>query len=84
VTVPDGLTKHQPFPQAIVTPTTKEESDREITPQNLVSEGWVTKEVYDQMAVKAQMLFAVGAQLLAEKSIIWLIPSTSLVCSTES
>ena len=70
VTVPDGLTKNQPFPQAIVTPTTKEESDREITPQNLVSEGWVTKEVYDQMAVKAQMLFAVGAQLLAEKSII--------------
>ena len=70
VTVPDGLTKNQPFPQAIVTPTTKEESDREITPENLVSEGWVTKELYDQMAVKAQMLFAVGAQLLAEKGII--------------
>ncbi|GAC1369507.1 MAG: hypothetical protein NVSMB30_07440 [Hymenobacter sp.] len=70
VTVPDGLTKHQPFPQAIVTPTTKEESDREITPENLVSEGWVTKELYDQMAVKAQMLFAVGSQLLAEKGII--------------
>ncbi|MBJ6108736.1 AIR carboxylase family protein [Hymenobacter sp. BT523] len=70
VTVPDGMTKHQPFPQAIVTPTTKEESDREITPDNLVSEGWVTKELYDQMAVKAQMLFAVGSQLLAEKGII--------------
>jgi len=70
VTVPDGLTKNQPFPQAIVTPTTKEESDREITPENLVSEGWVTKELYDQMAVKAQMLFAVGSQLLAEKGII--------------
>ncbi|MBD2767488.1 AIR carboxylase family protein [Hymenobacter sp. BT664] len=70
VTVTDGLTKNQPFPQAIVTPTTKEESDREITPENLVSEGWVTKELYDQMAVKAQMLFAVGAQLLAEKGII--------------
>ncbi|UOQ98986.1 AIR carboxylase family protein [Hymenobacter sp. 5317J-9] len=70
VTVPDGMTKHQPFPQAIVTPTTKEESDREITPDNLVSEGWVTKELYDQMAVKSQMLFAVGSQLLAEKGII--------------
>jgi len=70
VTVPDGLTKNQPFPQAIVTPTTKEESDREITPENLVSEGWVTKELYDQMAVKAQMLFAVGSRLLAEKGII--------------
>lgn len=70
VTVPDGLTKNQAFPQAIVTPTTKEESDREITPENLVSEGWVTKELYDQMAVKAQMLFAVGSRLLAEKGII--------------
>ncbi|GAB2850083.1 phosphoribosylaminoimidazolesuccinocarboxamide synthase [Hymenobacter ruber] len=70
VTVPDGLTKNQPFPQAIVTPTTKEESDREITPENLVSEGWVTKELYDQMAVKSLMLFAVGSKLLAEKGII--------------
>lgn len=70
VTVPDGLTKHQQFPEPIVTPTTKEESDREITPENLVSEGWVTKELYDQMAVKSQMLFAVGSRLLAEKGII--------------
>jgi phosphoribosylaminoimidazole-succinocarboxamide synthase len=70
VTVPDGMTKHESFPQAIVTPTTKEESDREITPENLVSEGWVTKELYDQMTVKSQMLFAVGSRLLAEKGII--------------
>ncbi|HEX8327948.1 MAG TPA: phosphoribosylaminoimidazolesuccinocarboxamide synthase [Hymenobacter sp.] len=70
VTVPDGMTKHESFPQAIVTPTTKEESDREITPENLVSEGWVTKELYEQMVVKSQMLFAVGSQLLAEKDII--------------
>ena len=70
VTVPDGLTKNQPFPQAIVTPTTKEESDREITPENLVSEGWVTQELYGQMAEKSRMLFAVGSQLLAEKGII--------------
>ncbi|MDB5270286.1 MAG: hypothetical protein JWP58_3326 [Hymenobacter sp.] len=70
VTVPEGLTKHQQFPAPIVTPTTKEESDREITPENLVSEGWVTKELYDQMAVKSLMLFAVGSKLLAEKGII--------------
>lgn len=70
VTVPDGLTKNQPFPQPIVTPTTKEESDREITPANLVSEGWVTQAWYDQMAEKALALFAVGAQLLADKGII--------------
>ncbi|MBC8083739.1 MAG: AIR carboxylase family protein [Hymenobacter sp.] len=70
VTVPDGLTKHQPFPEFILTPTTKEESDREITPANLVSEGWVSRELYDRMAEKALALFRVGSELLKEKGII--------------
>ena len=70
VTVPDGLTKHQQFPAPIVTPTTKEESDREITPDNLVSENWVSRELYDQMAQKALALFQVGSDLLREKGII--------------
>jgi fusion protein PurCD len=70
VTVPDGLTKHQQFPAPIVTPTTKEESDREITPENLVSEGWVSQELYDKMAEKALELFKVGSDLLASQGII--------------
>ena len=70
VTVPDGLTKHQQFPVPIVTPTTKEESDREITPDNLVSEGWVSRELYEQMAEKSLALFQVGSDLLKEKGII--------------
>ncbi|UOR05047.1 phosphoribosylaminoimidazolesuccinocarboxamide synthase [Hymenobacter aerilatus] len=70
VTVPDGLSKHQQFPEPIVTPTTKEESDREITPENLVSEGWVSQELYDQMKEKALALFKVGSDLLKEKGII--------------
>ncbi|MBW3127980.1 phosphoribosylaminoimidazolesuccinocarboxamide synthase [Hymenobacter profundi] len=70
VTVPDGLSKHQQFPEPIVTPTTKEESDREITPENLVSEGWVSQELYNQMKEKALALFKVGSDLLKEKGII--------------
>ena len=70
VTVPDGLSKHQQFPTPIVTPTTKEESDREITPDNLVSEGWVSRELYDRMAAKSLELFQVGSDLLKEKGII--------------
>ena len=70
VTVPDGLTKHQQFPKPIVTPTTKEESDREITPENLVREGWVSQELYDKMAEKALELFKVGSDLLASQGII--------------
>ncbi|RSK46278.1 phosphoribosylaminoimidazolesuccinocarboxamide synthase [Hymenobacter perfusus] len=70
VTVPDGLTKHQQFPEPIVTPTTKEESDREITPENLVAEGWVTAELYEQMRVKALELFNFASQWMAERGII--------------
>lgn len=70
VTVPDGMGKHQSFGEPILTPTTKEESDREITPENLVSEGWVSKELYDQMAEKALQLFKVGSDLLAAQNII--------------
>ncbi|MCI1186677.1 phosphoribosylaminoimidazolesuccinocarboxamide synthase [Hymenobacter sp. DH14] len=70
VAVPDGLTKHQQFAEPIVTPTTKEESDREITPENLVREGWVNQELYDQMTVKSLALFKAGSELLAEKGII--------------
>ena len=70
VTVPDGLRKHQQFPAPIVTPTTKEESDREITPENLVSEGWVSQQLYEQMHDKALALFKVGSELLAAKGII--------------
>lgn len=70
VTVPDGLTKHQQFPEPIVTPTTKEESDREITPENLVSEGWVSAEIYEQMRVKSLELFNFASAWMAERGII--------------
>ncbi|WP_426493407.1 phosphoribosylaminoimidazolesuccinocarboxamide synthase [Hymenobacter sp. 102] len=70
VAVPDGLTKHQQFPEPIVTPTTKEEWDREITPENLVAEGWVTAELYEQMRVKALELFNFASQWMAERGII--------------
>ncbi len=70
VRVPDGMTKNQAFPQPIVTPTTKEKSDREITPAAIVSEGWADQAVYDQMQAVAQQLFALGARVLREKGII--------------
>ena len=70
VTVPDGLTKHQQFAEPIVTPTTKEESDREITPENLVAEGWVSADLYEQMRVKALELFNFASQWMAERGII--------------
>ena len=70
VTVPDGIGKHQPFPVPILTPTTKEEIDREITPDSLVSEGWVSRELYEQMAETALRLFDMASKHLGEQGII--------------
>ena len=70
VSAPDGMQKNQPFPKPIVTPTTKEKSDREISPIDLVKEGWVGQEMYEQMERIALELFAMGTRVLAEKGII--------------
>ncbi len=70
VSAAEGLTKNQRFPQPIVTPTTKEKSDREISPADLFKEGWTTQELYDKMAEAALKLFERGTNVLAEKGII--------------
>jgi len=73
VSLPDGLTKNQRFDQPIVTPTTKEESDREISPRELVEEGWVSAELYEQMEAASLKLFAFGEQFLKERGILLIV-----------
>ena len=68
--VPDGLAPNARFPQPLVTPTTKEKNDREISPAEIVSEGWTTAERYAQMRDVALRLFERGTRLLAEKGLI--------------
>ena len=70
VPIPDGMKKNQAFPEPIITPTTKEESDREITPEDLVKEGWIDEQTYRKMAEISLKLFKFASQLLAEKGII--------------
>jgi fusion protein PurCD len=70
VDVPDGLKPNQRFPQPLVTPTTKEKNDREISPAEIVAEGWTTAERYEQMKAVALRLFERGSRILAEKGLI--------------
>lgn len=70
VAVGDGLEKNQPFEKPIITPTTKEESDREITPADIVSEGWIDEKTYKAMEEAALKLFDRGSKHLEEKGII--------------
>jgi len=68
--VPDGLKKNQPFPTPMVTPTTKEKSDREITEKEIIAEKWATKKRYNEMKEISLKLFKRGQKLLSEKGII--------------
>jgi len=70
VEIPKGMKKNQAFEKPILTPTTKEESDREITPEELVDEGWVSAEIYKAMAKVSLKLFERGQNLLNERGLI--------------
>lgn len=70
VSLPDGLTKNSKFNTPVVTPTTKEKSDRPISAKELVMEKFVTEEQYSIMHKKALELYMFGQQILEQKGII--------------
>ncbi len=70
VKVEDNLKQNQKFVMPIVTPTTKEEHDREITPEDIIREEWATPEIYAQMEEISLKLFEYGTQVLKEAGII--------------
>jgi phosphoribosylaminoimidazole-succinocarboxamide synthase len=69
--LPEGMKKNEPLPKNIVTPTTKQKDhDRPITAEEIVSEGWLTREQWDFCSAKALELFAFGQKLAAERGLI--------------
>ena len=69
--LPDGLMKNQKLPRNILTPTTKEEEhDRPISPDEIVSESWMTADDWEQCSLIAQELFAFGQAKAAEHGLI--------------
>jgi len=68
---PEGLKKNQKLEQAIVTPTTKEtEHDRPIAPKDIVAEGWMTQDEWDEASAAALKLFAYGTEIAAKHGLI--------------
>ncbi|MCF7919209.1 MAG: phosphoribosylaminoimidazolesuccinocarboxamide synthase [Candidatus Cloacimonetes bacterium] len=70
LSIENGLTKNQKFSSPLLTPTTKEKHDREISPADIVNEGWISQEIYEQMAAISLELFARGTELLYQKGIV--------------
>ena len=69
--LPEGLVKNQKLIQNMLTPTTKEEDhDRPISPEEIISEGWMTKKDWDYCSKKALDLFSFGQKKAAENGMV--------------
>jgi len=68
---PEGLRKNQQLTTPVLTPTTKEtEHDRPISPQEIVSEGWMTQAEWDEASDAAMRLFKRGMEIAAKHGLI--------------
>ena len=71
IDLPDGMVKNQPFDGPIITPTTKsEEHDELISSRQVVDDGLVDKETWEQVEQIALALFARGTELAARQGLI--------------
>lgn len=70
-TLPDGMVKNQPFDEAIITPTTKDEvHDELISRAEIVAQGLVSEDTWGQVEEIAFALFARGEELAAKQGLI--------------
>ena len=68
---PEGLKKNERLSAPVLTPTTKDkEHDRPISPQEIISEGWMTQAEWEEVSEKALALFNYGVEVAAEHGLI--------------
>lgn len=72
VKLPDGMKENERFPRPIITPTTKadEGHDENISKEEIIEQGLVSREDYEKMEQYTHALFDLGTQMAAEKGLI--------------
>ncbi|MFR9166661.1 MAG: phosphoribosylaminoimidazolesuccinocarboxamide synthase [Dysgonomonas sp.] len=72
VTLPEGMKENEKFPVPIITPTTKadEGHDENISKEEIISQGLVSKDEYEQLEKYTQALFKRGTEIAAQKGLI--------------
>ena len=72
VTLPEGMKENQKFQTPIITPTTKAEAghDENISKEEIIAQGLVSKEDYELMEQYTYALFERGTKIAAEKGLI--------------
>ncbi len=73
VSVPNGMKEHQKFEKPIITPTTKAEQglhDEDISREEILSKGIISKEDYELLEKYTLQLFERGSKIASDKGLI--------------
>ena len=72
VALPEGMVENQRFPEPIITPTTKaaEGHDEDISKEEIIAQGIVSREDYEQLEKYTRALYARGTEIAAGKGLI--------------
>lgn len=70
--LPEGLRENQKFETPLITPTTKAEEghDENISKEEIIAQGLVSREEYEQLERYTYALFKRGTEMAAEKGLI--------------
>lgn len=73
VKIPDGMKENQKFPTPIITPTTKAEigmHDEDISKEEILAQGLVSKEDYEVLEIYTLALFQRGTEIAEKRGLI--------------
>ena len=73
VEMPDGMKQNDKFPTPIITPATKAEDgdhDEDISREDIINQGIVSKEDYEQLEKHTRDLFQRGTEIAAKQDLI--------------
>ena len=72
VEMPEGMVENQKFPTPIITPTTKadEGHDEDISKEEIIAQGLVSREEYEQLEAYTRAIFQRGTEIAAKMGLI--------------
>ena len=72
VAMPDGMVENQKFPEPIITPTTKadEGHDEDISKEEIIAQGLVSREEYEQLERYTRAIFQRGTEIAEKMGLI--------------
>lgn len=71
-TMPEGMKESQQFPKPIITPATKAEEghDEDISKEEILKQGILSKDIYEQLEAYTHQLFERGTKMAAKQGLI--------------